>query len=350
MRIYIQMFLIAMLIAIVLRKRKALAVFGAALPFFVIAALRYDVGTDYMYRYVPDYLRLYYGGRVGNLELGFKLLVKFCIFFFRKNFQVLFIITSFVIIAGIFYSIYRNSKNYIFSIALFFVAGYYFQSLNIVRQFMAMAILLAGYRLIIDKKYVKWVVVCLVASMIHTTAIIGVGLIVLNEMKEISIYKIVGFSFLAVVGNRFFRIILVKILSFTRFAVYVNSLYDVSKISITLILQNIIIYMYMYYSFKIRTDKKYYEEDKFLLNIQAATLLLVVLGSIISLFDRMVLYFQIFQLISIPNFISASKKKENAVVITFLSFTVYGFLFWRNFLVENQNEILPYITFFNRYN
>ena len=215
---------------------------------------------------------------------------------------------------------------------------------------MAMAMLLAGYRLIIDKKYVKWVVVCLVASMIHTTAIIGVGLIVLNEMKEISIYKIVGVSFLAIVGNRFFRIILVKILSFTRFAVYVNSLYDVSKISITLILQNIIIYMYMYYSFKIRTDKKYYEEDKLLLNIQSATLLLVVLGSIISLFDRMVLYFQIFQLISIPNFISASKKKENAVVITFLIFTVYGFLFWRNFLVENQNEILPYITIFNRYN
>ena len=65
MIIYVSMILIAIAFAYVAQKMESknkvvyyVMASLSALPFFVVSAFRYDVGTDYFYRYMYDYLQM----------------------------------------------------------------------------------------------------------------------------------------------------------------------------------------------------------------------------------------------------------------------------------------------------
>ena len=65
-------------------------------PFFLVSAIRYDVGTDYLFRYVPDYLIIYEGADVPNLEFITKVIIKLCTMITR-DYSIFFIISSLII-------------------------------------------------------------------------------------------------------------------------------------------------------------------------------------------------------------------------------------------------------------
>jgi len=73
MIIYILMLLISLLFSFVAKKtentksRKILAV-TSAIPFAIVSAIRYDVGTDYLYRYASNFNVLLKGRDISNLE------------------------------------------------------------------------------------------------------------------------------------------------------------------------------------------------------------------------------------------------------------------------------------------
>lgn len=120
MIIYLIMLLISLFFAHLYTKHtKKIYAFLSMLPFLLISGLRYGIGTDYFYRYAPDFNIIVNGGEVKNLELGFKLLYKL-IGFFTNDYAVLFIITSMLVIIPIFYTIFKFSKKPVLSILLFF--------------------------------------------------------------------------------------------------------------------------------------------------------------------------------------------------------------------------------------
>lgn len=347
MYIYFLMLFFSLVLAYIFRKNKYLSMIFAFFPFFLISAIRYNVGTDYNYRYVPDYLSIYNGVDVKNLETGFKILIKICIFIAKDNYQIIFVITSFIINYCIFFSIYKNSKNTYLSIILYFLAGFYFQSLNIMRQYLAMSIIIFGYRLVIDKKYVRWIILCIVTSTIHMSSLICISFILLNEIKNINIKLLLISVGMYVVFNKWIQIIVERLILMTRFSSYLNSLYDVSNISITIILKNTILYLFMRYSYMIKEKNNELESlDKLFLNIQGATIIMAILGNVIELFSRMTYYLQIFQILSIPNFILGFKKADNRKIITVLVIIFFGVLFIHSNVLNNHNEVIPYKTIF----
>ena len=128
MIIYILMILISTIFSFIAKKVKnktiyILCAIGSAIPFALVSAIRYDVGTDYMFRYVYDHSVLLRGIDVPNLEIGFKLIDKFCILL-TDHYQLIFIITSLIITAFIFYTIYRDSKNPVLSVLLYFLGAF----------------------------------------------------------------------------------------------------------------------------------------------------------------------------------------------------------------------------------
>ena len=79
----------------------------AFFPLFFIAAVRYDVGTDYLYTYVPNFLKIL-NGDLPYSEWGFNQLNKF-IQLFTTNPQWLFVITAFIFTFLIIQTIVRYS-------------------------------------------------------------------------------------------------------------------------------------------------------------------------------------------------------------------------------------------------
>lgn len=362
MIIYILMLLLALLFSFIATKTKnkklriVLPIFSA-IPFAVVSAIRYDVGTDYLYRYASNFNVLLKGRDVSNLEIGFKILNKLCILI-TNNYQIIFVLTSFIITSFIFYTIYRDSKNVPLSITLYFIGAFFFQSLNMVRQFVAISIILYSYKYFLNKDWIKWLLFTILASMFHTTSLVVAILCLGNNFvkkifqkdifeNEKVVFGLIIFAFLAepLIGN-----IINFLLEQTRFGVYVGSKYDHGDLQIISFIINLLLYIGMIYIQKKRKHNGN-EVDCFFITMQAIALLFVTLGKTSFLSIRLVYYFSIFQIISIPYFLKYVKEIWNEkiykvsmlIVIIFVSTT----LIWTH-VVNNTDEVLPYKTIFNK--
>lgn len=375
MYIYIITFLITILLVWLAenkaksRKNKIILLILAVVPMFFISAIRYNVGTDYEKRYVADYYTLLEGKNVGNLEIGFKAIDYLCLFFTKEPY-LLFVITSLIILAIIFEVIYKKSSNRILSIIIFFLGGYFFATLNIIRQYISVAFILLGYQFLMSenkkKAYIGFVICAILAFFMHSSSIICFIIILLTKKNIMDARWVIPLSILILILNKNIMVILTPIIKNTRFNVYLTGKFTTGELSILQIVENLIIYLAMYFSyyFEKKQGKELDEQGITLLNIQGLALLLTVSGVIHTLFIRMAIYFVAFQIISIPYFFSIlqfntitdkinKKLKKNlktkTVEIIIYSCIVLGFsaMFIYTNILNNDNEVLPYKTIFS---
>ena len=99
------------------------------------------------------------------------------------NPQWYFVITSFIIVYCTVNIIKHYSPSLFLPILLFYTIGSYFTSNNITRQAMASAIVLFSWQNIIDRKLFKFVLVVLLASTIHISAIFFLPMYFLSGIK-----------------------------------------------------------------------------------------------------------------------------------------------------------------------
>ena len=375
MYIYIITFLITILLVWLAenkaksRKIKIILLILAVVPMFFISAIRYNVGTDYEKRYVADYYTLLEGKNVGNLEIGFKAIDYLCLFFTKEPY-LLFAITSLIILAIIFEVIYKKSSNRILSIIIFFLGGYFFATLNIIRQYISVAFILLGYQFLMSenkkKAYIGFVICAILAFFMHSSSIICFIIILLTKKNIMDARWVIPLSILILILNKNIMVILTPIIKNTRFNVYLTGKFTTGELSILQIVENLIIYLAMYFSyyFEKKQGKELDKQGITLLNIQGLALLLTVSGVIHTLFIRMAIYFVAFQIISIPYFFSIlqfntitdkiNKKfkknlKTKTVEIIIYSCIVLGFsaMFIYTNILNNDNEVLPYKTIFS---
>ena len=375
MYIYIITFLITILLVWLAenkaksRKNKIILLILAVVPMFFISAIRYNVGTDYEKRYVADYYTLLEGKNVGNLEIGFKAIDYLCLFFTKEPY-LLFVITSLIILAIIFEVIYKKSSNRILSIIIFFLGGYFFATLNIIRQYISVAFILLGYQFLMSenkkKAYIGFVICAILAFFMHSSSIICFIIILLTKKNIMDARWVIPLSILILILNKNIMVILTPIIKNTRFNVYLTGKFTTGELSILQIVENLIIYLAMYFSyyFEKKQGKELDKQGITLLNIQGLALLLTVSGVIHTLFIRMAIYFVAFQIISIPYFFSIlqfntitdkiNKKfkknlKTKTVEIIIYSGIVLGFsaMFIYTNILNNDNEVLPYKTIFS---
>lgn len=375
MYVYIIMLLLSLFFIMLAEKSnsnkiKNILTILSAIPFILVSALRYDVGTDYFYRYVPDYNSIVNGGNVDNLEIGFKLLINLCILI-TKDYQILFIVTSIITITLFMYTIQKQSKNKALSITIFLLGGFFFQSLNILRQYMAIAIVFFSYRYLLKSKYPIFIVSVVLAFFIHNASIVCLIMLLLKDreilnFKTILIVALIIFIFGTPLINLF-----KSIAQNTRFNVYIDSLYDRGDMRKLTILSNLIIYIFMYLQYIVkRKNNTVIKEDIFYINMQGATLIFIMLSSKFYLFFRIAYYFMIYQIVSIPYFIKTidteqlyqyyfkdimkdtmklnnSMIKKIPIILNIFIILYFSIILSYTNILNNDEEVLPYKTVIN---
>lgn len=351
MIIYLLMLIISLLFANLFmktkqKKYKKLFAFLSALPFFIVSAFRYDVGTDYLFRYVPEFDLIASGGETWNYEVGFSLLNKIIIYF-GGSYEWLFIITSIIIIFSTFYFIFKKSVNPVLSILLFFLGGFFFSSMNMIRQFIAMVFCLISYEYLLEKKYFKWLAFLVSGFLFHSSAVVFLIAFLLCKKFIINFKFLIGVSILTLLMNSVLRNIIINLFSMTRFSVYINTNYSMIDVKEFLIFINLIIYTFMYYINYRENNNIPDKKSIFYLNLQGMAIIFSLFGSIFSILSRLVVYFSIFQIISLPYFLSKSsdKNKKALTIILILIFAMN--IFYTN-VVNNDNGVIPYHTIFER--
>lgn len=157
---------------------------------FIVAALRnYTVGRD-VYNYLRRYARfadaewkeIFYMADSMMFEHGFAILNKL-LTYINKNPRFFLVIAAFFIIFSYGMAIYRYSTIPWLSFLLFMTMGFFGSSLNVIRQYIAVAIILFSYNAIKNNKLLEFIVLVLVASNIHTSAIIVLPMYWLSKIK-----------------------------------------------------------------------------------------------------------------------------------------------------------------------
>lgn len=155
------------------------------LMLFVPSALRYGIGVDYSRD--QGYVQLFQIYRSGGLpnegmDPGFAVLGRI-VAAFTDNPQWLFVVTSAIVCGLVLRAIRRLSRDPFFAVVLFLVAGLYLESYNIVRQWIAIALVLNAFEWVGGddaprgtRSFVRYLLWVGAAALFHASAIIWVAL------------------------------------------------------------------------------------------------------------------------------------------------------------------------------
>ena len=141
------------------------------LPLFISAA-RYAVGTDY-FNYINYYfIPMLNGGKLpfSSKEYAFILLIKFATLI--NEYQVIFIISSMLILLFIFKGIWKYNSKYKIYIYIMYIFLIFPTSFNNIRQNISIAILIYNLNSIFEKNLRKYILFSILAILFHSSSII----------------------------------------------------------------------------------------------------------------------------------------------------------------------------------
>lgn len=330
------------------------------LPPIIVSAIRYDVGNDYLHRYAPDFYNISQGYDVPNLEIGVKFIMRICAIF-TDDYLMFFAVTSLMINVLIYRGIYKNIKRPEYGVAAYYVCGYFFLSMNFVRQFLAIAIVASFVDLLINGKRIKFLILILIASSIHISALLYLALFFIPNNRRVKPLLVVIGAIIAAffipnlamhIYNEFGNVMpdnMLKILA------YLIS-EDKGDIPVILIASELIIYICLYNS-RILTKMKDERWGYLLINCQLLSLVFIMLSPINSEFIRVSYLFSFMNIYSLSslhlNTTTRTKRHmlENTARLSVGAIMVVGSIgarFAWDYVYNNEIYVFPYKTVYSR--
>lgn len=151
--------------------RNRIAVFAVYCLLTGVSAFRIAVGNDYwVYR---ENFKLIAQGRHVSSEFGFNIVVKWMQDLFGyDNYLSIFALFSVLTVFFFVKALHDQGSYFAFSLYLLLTGGYYFNSLNSVRYYFALAIALFSMKYVIRGEYGKFVIAVLAAALFHKSVLL----------------------------------------------------------------------------------------------------------------------------------------------------------------------------------
>lgn len=315
---------------------------------FLVMALRYGIGQDYFYTYVPIFEAVKNVGTYQGVEVGYILLNQL-VLLFTDDYAFIFILTSFLYYIFIYKAILDNSKDITLSVFILFGSCFFFYAMNVTRQSIVIAIFMFSIKYIKERKLVKYMILILLASLIHKIALIFIPIYFIGRFK-LDLKKIIILSIIVIIGATFISLFITRILDGTKYENYINGIYSVNKNTsmISPIINSTTLILCLYY--KKKDKKKGIEDDELniLTNIHAIAFLCSLLLGTIPMLERVFINFYHVQILTIPLLLSKEERKD----VKLLMYILYILGFSANFIysvgIKNGNKVLPYRTILDR--
>lgn len=303
---------------------------------FIISGYRYYVGTDY-----STYQNIFNTIKTTNkddsiTEIGYYILNKI-IYGINQNPQMIFIVTSSIILGLIFFTIIKQCSRYELALYLFITMFHFYASLNVIRQYIAIAITFFAVKYIFEKNFFRYLILVLLASTFHITSIIMIPIyfIVIRKMdiREYIYGAIIGLILL--VG--FEKLLILATDIFPRYEGYTESvLFTYGSTSGVIIYGVIFLCILIYKDRLIELDNR----NSVYINFIFLSVLVGILTTKGVLFARIAGFFNIYAILIIPNILDLFNKKEKRLI--YYSILCIGYLYCYLMLRTNQAGVLPF--------
>lgn len=325
-------------------KYKKIYCIGIGGAFFLISGLRSEfVGAD-----LPVYLDFYniiketYFSEIisqkQEFETGYAIFNKIISYFGAERYLIT--VISFIIIFSITRFIYRFSEIPWLSFFSFVCFGYFFQSMNVLRQYIALSIILYSFEYLVKNKILIATLLVLLAASFHKSAVL--------VLSVYPVFIIKNNKFLLVYG---FFLTFFLFLYTDNFLEAVDRMVYVTDTKLTAGSGISTFFLYLSYMIFCITVKTLYDKRKadiknnvFLFNIGIIALAiqtLCFLGSY-TLLQRFNLYFSFSYIVLVPNYIYMIKNKIFFNVFIFLYIVFAAYVYFFVMLVGDSSKVIPY--------
>ena len=320
-------------------KRSRLLFFTiAGIQLFLIAALRGEtVGTD-LENYLPAFKTIVNTSWDAIFEIdwepGYIVFNKLLSLFSDDN-RFFLIVTSLFTTVGYLLFIWKNSKKPWLSVFLLVALGYYLESFNIIRQSMAMVIVLHGLIYAQKRCFIKYLLCILCAMLFHKTAIICLLPYFFFNIRP----SIGNFGIMLVCGSVISSLSGTMLLSYviqSSFSTYSLDNEASSGYSMLLFLSFLTVVSLLFSS-----KKKEYNLYNHML-ILACFLQLFSLH--FTLFARIVVYFSIILIVLVPNLVAEIKLIRYRVFAESCVVVLAMLYFYVIILSRNLSAVVPYLV------
>lgn len=276
------------------------------------------------------YLQVFNNTNLHNLPVILKLrweklylLLNWTIKLFTSNERIFISIISFLSLIGYYKFIKKYSKNYLISLLLFIILGFYNYNFYVIRQAIALSILLMSVKHICDKSFLKFLIYVLVASGFHSTSLVFlIAYPICNfSLNIIGIFIYIIFYIFALFAK---NKIMTLIYRFTKYDSYfISSDYSdgINKLIILIIIVIFSLFIiYMYDRKKIMSKKILKKREKWDINTVFINMLMIgiffqILATERSIVSRLSSIFITSTIILLPNIIFNIKEKKIRFII-----------------------------------
>lgn len=301
----------------------------------VFLAIRYQVGNDYA-EYHNSFQNLTYDA---YFEPGFIFLYKI----FNSP-EVFFALLSCFSLFLLYKAFKYFSEGYLYiSLLVYYSAFFIIFNIHLIRQSVAIAIVLFSFTYLHKKKYLKFFILVLLATNFHKSALIAIpfSLIVIVKLNKKTRLLILGFAILSYIIFTFFRNEVFMLLYYfpvtNRFATVYNNLTYSSGYGISIgLLFDIVLFIF------VNSRKNLSDKQLFLLNIFLCSIFINIAFNNFSVALRLGYYFRI---VSIFLFVNLIKIRPKFIFYIFL--IIYSGYYLNNNLFKGH-AVLEYKTIFNK--
>lgn len=346
-------------------RRKYYIIFAFTVLTVLSMVRSHNVGRDLKSHYFDSFYRVINMGwsELSGLayENGYSAFNK-VISLFTSNGQWMIAIHALFVVGITGWFIYKNSENVVMSTFLFITTNAWFMYMNIMRQAMAVCMILIGTEILKQKKlsiirYLLFVLIILFAMQFHTSAIVAIIIPIFEYIPFKRIHIIL--SSFGMVAAFILSSFIFKLLSlfqigkrdYTEFYASSGAVINITSLYFVFIyilffaigILSLVFYKKKKASYKdeacISNSKEY--SDSFLLYMLLATILCRIVGLRISIISRMSFCFMPYSFILVPRAINAINGELDRKIV---KYAVYGLMTLAFIVLGYTNAAVLYGT------
>lgn len=325
------------------------------LMIFLVAAFRdISVGKDtgayariFMQFRRVKWEEIYQYAKIYNVEIGYAFFNKI-IGFFSTSANLFIALTDGFIYFSFARFVGKYSKNVILSLFIFVTWDFFFHSLNIMRQYFAIAILLFAIDYLIQNKKIYFIIAVMVGALFHESALIFFLVYFTRDFRKKIRYLAIAFM-IAILFCNFPE----HILTFFAQYGYSDYIYRISSEKGDrggMLIASMLMILLFLALIKLQNIGK--QEDVYFLLIFGIGVLFQLLALQFALAGRIMYYFNWTILVFVPNFLEELQGKNKRYIRYlgkcgfYILFLVY-FLFFSIPADSTADGVIPYIFFFS---
>lgn len=331
------------------KARNRVAAFAVYCLLAGVSACRIAVGNDY-WVYIRNF-DLISQERHVSFEIGFNSVVRFFQLLFEEGKVQYVSIFAFFSLTTVFFfvkALCDQGSHFAFSLFLLLTGGYYFNSLNSVRYYFALALALFSMKYVLRKEYGKFILCVLAGMLIHKSILLVAPVYLaarfLAGVKLKRWHFCLGCAFLC---SLIFCRNLYRELIFFFYPFYRDSAFDNGQLSRMNILKCVCVLLLCLICYRQSlSDPKEQVLNRFYFFLNLLGLVVYCCGSFIPETSRVGYYMIISQIFLLPNLLAEMKRgwlRRFCYVGVVTAFSIY-FVFLLKGMYATDVRLLPYLN------